>query len=71
MTVGCGATVDDPGKGPLDGGLRLAEPRGKRSDKFPDIALQTQHGETVRFHEELVRDRVVMVNFMYTTCTGI
>ena len=45
--------------------------RGKISDRFPDILLQTQDGETKRFYSDLVRDQTVMVNFMYTTCTGI
>ncbi len=42
--------------------------RGKTSDRFSNIALTTQHGERVRFYEDLVRDKVVMINFMYTTC---
>ena len=67
LTFGCGA-VDDTA---VTGALPHAEPRGKRSDLFPDIALRTQHGETVRFHEDLIRDRVVLVNFMYTRCDGI
>jgi len=44
--------------------------RGKISDRFPDVRLETQDGETKRFYSDLVRDRKVIVNFMYTTCTG-
>ena len=43
----------------------------KRSDGFSDIQLYTQHGEPVRFYEDLVRDRAVLINFMYTTCPKI
>ena len=42
----------------------------RRSDHFPNIALQTQHGDEVRFRD-LIHDRIVVVNFMYTSCTGI
>jgi cytochrome oxidase Cu insertion factor (SCO1/SenC/PrrC family) len=45
--------------------------RGKTSDRFPNINLRTQFGDDVRFFDDLIRDRVVLVNFMYTTCTGI
>jgi len=44
---------------------------GKRSDTFPNILLQTHDGKSVRFYDDLVKDHVVVVNFMYTTCTGI
>ena len=44
---------------------------GKRSDEFSDILLQDQHGNPVRFYSDLVRDKVVMLNLMYTTCPKI
>jgi len=43
----------------------------RQSDKFSDIELFTQHGERVRFYEDLVRDRAVLINLMYTTCEKI
>jgi len=45
--------------------------RRKQSDQFSNIRLTTQHGEQVRFYDDLVKDKVVMVNLMYTTCTNI
>lgn len=44
---------------------------GKRSDHFPNIALRTQYGDEVRFYDDLVKDRIVIINLMYTTCEGI
>jgi protein SCO1 len=41
---------------------------GKRSDQFPDVPLRTHDDVPVRFYAGLVRDRVVIVNFMYTEC---
>jgi protein SCO1 len=37
---------------------------------FPNPPLVTQDGHQVRFYDDLVRGRVVMVNFAYTQCTG-
>lgn len=45
--------------------------RGKRSDRIPDIVLYTHEGKPVRFFEEFVQDKKVVVNFMYTVCKGI
>ena len=43
----------------------------KQSDKFSNIVLTTQHGKKVRFYDDLVRDKVVMINLMFTTCANI
>jgi protein SCO1 len=40
----------------------------KQSDGFPNILLQTQDGKWVRFYDDLVKDRSVLVNFIYTSC---
>ena len=37
---------------------------------FPNPRLVTQDGQAARFYDDLVRGRVVMVNFAYTRCTG-
>ncbi len=47
------------------------DPRGKPSDRFPDIALVDQSGKTHHFYRDLVKDRTVVIQFFYTTCTGI
>jgi protein SCO1 len=38
--------------------------------RFPNPVLVTQDGGEVRFYDDLVRGRAVMVNFSYTRCTG-
>ena len=38
--------------------------------RFPNPVLLTQDGQQVRFYDDLVRGRAVMVNFSYTRCTG-
>lgn len=38
---------------------------------IPDVALVDQDGRPVRFYSDLIKDRVVAVNFVFTTCTTI
>ena len=35
---------------------------------FPNVPLITQDGETVRFFDDLIKDKVVAINFIYTHC---
>ena len=37
-------------------------------DYFPNIELTTSKGEKVRFYDDLIKDKVVAVNFIYTSC---
>ncbi len=46
-----------------------ATPWGK--DYFPNVILTTQDGESVRFFDDLIKDKVVAINFIYTTCPDI
>lgn len=45
--------------------------RPRRSDRFADVELVTHDERKVRFRTDLVRDKTVLVNFMYTSCTGV
>lgn len=38
---------------------------------FPDVELLTHDGRTVRFYSDLVKDRRVVVSFVYTRCTKV
>lgn len=35
---------------------------------FPNVPLTTQDGETVKFFDDLIEDKVVVINFIYTSC---
>jgi len=35
---------------------------------FPDVELVTHEGKTVRFYDDLIKDKVFVVSFLYTTC---
>ncbi len=41
---------------------------GRISDRFPNIVLRTQHNKLVHFYDDLVKDKTLIINFMYTTC---
>ncbi len=38
---------------------------------LPDVSLLDQHGQPVNFYSDLVRGKVVALNFIFTTCTTI
>lgn len=38
---------------------------------LPDVELLTHTGQTVRFYADLIKDKKVVINFIYATCNGI
>lgn len=38
------------------------------ADYFPNIPLVTQDGKTVHFYDDLIKDKVVAISFIYTHC---
>ena len=38
---------------------------------FPNVELTTHEGKKVRFYDDLIKDKIVVVNFMYAQCEGI
>ena len=40
--------------------------------KFPNVELTSHEGKVYRFQDDLIDDKVVVINFIYTACkTGI
>ncbi|TWD50359.1 SCO family protein [Pseudomonas sp. SJZ131] len=39
--------------------------------KFADVALVDQHGQSVRLEKDLVSDKIVVMSFIYTSCTTV
>ncbi|MFZ2168865.1 MAG: SCO family protein, partial [Methylococcaceae bacterium] len=54
----------------LGGGPAWAAPKGSPWGEgyFPNIELINQDGKTVRFYDDLIKDKVVAINFIYTHC---
>jgi protein SCO1 len=38
---------------------------------FPNTVLFTQNNQPVHFFDDLLKGKVVLINFMFTTCTGV
>lgn len=43
----------------------------KKGNDFPNVKLKTQDGKVVRFYDDLIKDKIVIIDFMYTQCKGI
>jgi protein SCO1/2 len=43
--------------------------RSKRT--FPNVPVITQEGKVVRFYDDLIKNKTVLINFTYTDCKGI
>jgi protein SCO1 len=44
---------------------------GPRALYFPNVALHTQDNKKVRFYDDLIRGKVVIVNFFFTRCENL
>lgn len=56
---------------PPDVPTRKGTPFERMEGYFPNTELTTHDGRTVRFYDDLIVGKVVLINFMYTQCTGI
>ena len=63
-----GVSTEAPAQTPsLDG----EAPRAERMRRyFPNLPLQTHDGRSVRFYDDLVKGKKVLINFTFTSCTG-
>jgi protein SCO1/2 len=60
-----------PGSVPFGRQASTNSPAGKLAHHFPNVRLWTQENREVRFYDDLVKGRVVMINFMFTSCTSL
>src|SRR5258708_7339886 len=42
-----------------------------RQRNFPDVVLRTADNQKVRFYEDLIKDKIVTINFFYAKCDGV
>ena len=55
-----GATTEKP--------VKHLAPDDRRRSRFPNVPLQTHEHQEVRFYDDLLKDKTVLINFMYTEC---
>ena len=44
---------------------------GPRADYFPNTVVYTHEGRKLRFYDDVIKGKVLAINMMYTSCTGI
>lgn len=64
--IGLGVSLLNP---PDWAGSRAPLPRA-RPDGIPNVTLKTHTGATVRFYDDLLRDKLVVINMMYASCNN-
>jgi protein SCO1/2 len=42
-----------------------------RDRHFPNLLLTTHEDRKVRFYDDLIKDKIVLINFMYVKCDGV
>ena len=52
-------------------GAGLAQNRPWGEGYIPNLPVLTQDGKTVRFYDDLVKGKIVIISFIYTSCTDI
>src|SRR5919205_927788 len=40
-------------------------------DYIPNLPVITQDGKTLHFYDDLIQDKLVVISFIYTNCTGL
>lgn len=73
MAAGIGLAEEQPATAPLPKPAPAPKPMtatGPSAARFPDVMLTTHEGTDVRFYQDLVKGKVVLINFMYATCTN-
>jgi protein SCO1/2 len=49
---------------------KLTKADGPSATRFPNVTLTTHEGTEVRFYQDLIKGKIVLINFMYATCTN-
>lgn len=51
---------------------KVKTPRERLAERsFPNVTLTTHEGKKVKFYDDLLKDKIVLINFMYVKCEGI
>lgn len=73
LPVGVALLVDGRVARAFDGETkRVKTPRERLAERsFPNVTLTTHEGKQVKFYDDLLKDKIVLINFMYVKCEGI
>ena len=48
-----------------------AQSQRRGADYFPNLPVVTQDGKTLKFYDDVIKDKIVLVSFIYTNCPDI
>lgn len=51
--------------------MRSDDARVWNADYFPNVNVVTHDGRTLRFYDDLIKGKIVVVSFIYTSCSNI
>jgi protein SCO1/2 len=52
-----------------DGGIPMKTNR--LTEHFPNVTLRTQDNQQVRFYDDVIKGKVVVINFIFVACTAL
>ena len=67
----CGMALKEAGAAPQPAAAREMTLAEASASYFPNVELLTQDGRPVRLYDDLLKGKVVLINFMFTTCKGV
>lgn len=67
--AGRGSAAAAPASAPVAAGGKSVT--AKSAAYFPNHTLVTQDDKTVRFYDDMLKGKVVLINFMFTHCAGV
>jgi protein SCO1/2 len=71
VTFGMGAGAALLGSVPQGRNNATSSRDAIRARNLPNVVLRTHENRAVRFYDDLIKDKIVVINFTYATCDGI
>lgn len=64
------AAIPDSPDAPKKGGFTQMSSAERRRNRFVNVPLTTHEGRTVRFYDDVIKGKTVLLNVFYTVCTA-
>src|SRR5467141_2767053 len=52
-------------------GTVAAQGNRRGENYFPNLPVVTQDGKTLKFYDDVIKDKIVLISFIYTSCPDI
>jgi len=52
-------------------GILKAQGGSRGGDYFPNVPVVTQDGKTLKFYDDVIKGKIVLINFIYTNCPDL